>query len=59
MGLGRPSPDPRLGVAVELLSGDAGDIRDIVVIGQRLPGKGFAPEDPPPAFNEPTILPLL
>jgi hypothetical protein len=52
MGLGWASPDPGLGMAIEMLRGNTGDVGDIVVIGQRLSGKGFAPKDPPPAFNQ-------
>lgn len=39
-------------MAVELGGRDAGDVGDVVVIGQRLAGEGFAAEDPPPAFNQ-------
>ena len=52
MGLGRPSPDPGFGMAIEVLGGDPGHEGNVVIIGQRLSRKGFAPEDPPPALNE-------
>jgi hypothetical protein len=52
MGLGRPPPDPGSGMPIEVIGGAPRDIRDIVVIGQRRPGEGFAPEDPPPPFNQ-------
>ena len=52
MGLRGTSPDPGRRVAIEVLSGDTGDVRDIVIIGQRVPGEGFAPKDPPPPLDQ-------
>jgi len=52
MGPGRASPDPGLGVAIEMLSRAPGHISNIVIIGQRLSCEGFAPEDPPPALDQ-------
>src|SRR5262249_45505454 len=45
-------PDPRARVAVELSSGDTGDVGDVVVVGQGLPSKGLATEEAPPPFNQ-------
>jgi hypothetical protein len=52
MGLRWPPPDPRLGMAIEVVGGDTGYERNIVIIGQRLPREGFAAEDPPPPFDQ-------
>ena len=52
MGLGWSSPDPGVGVAIEVLGRDPGHVGNIVIIGQRLSREGFAPEDPPPALNQ-------
>jgi len=46
------APDPGSGIAIELGSSNAGDIRNVVVVSERLTGKRLAAEDPPPAFNE-------
>jgi hypothetical protein len=50
--LWRPPPDPRLGMAIEMLGGDAGYIGNIMIIGQGLSGEGFASEDGPPPLNQ-------
>src|ERR1700745_2171304 len=50
-GLGS-SPDPGAGAGVELGGGDPGGVRDLVGVGEILPGQRLAPEDPPPAFLE-------
>jgi hypothetical protein len=52
MGLGWASPDPGCSMTIQVLGGDPGDIGNVVVIGQGLPGKGVAPEDAPPALNQ-------
>jgi hypothetical protein len=52
MGRGWASPDPRLGASSELVRGDTGHVGNVAVIGQRLPGEGFAPRDAPPALDE-------
>ena len=52
MALGRASPDPGFRVAIEMLGRNLGHVGDVVIIGQRLSSKGFAPEDPPPALNQ-------
>jgi hypothetical protein len=39
-------------MAIEVLGRDPGHEGNVVVIGQRLSGKSFAPEDPPPPFNQ-------
>ena len=52
MRLGRASPDPGFGVAIEVLGGDPGHVGNVVIIGQRLSREGFAPEDAPPALNQ-------
>jgi hypothetical protein len=39
-------------MAVELSGRGAGDVRDVVGVGHRYPGEGFAPEQSPPAFDE-------
>ena len=31
---------------------DSGHVGNVMIIGQRLSGEGFAPEDPPPALNQ-------
>src|SRR5262249_20157731 len=46
----RSSPDPGLGLLVELGGGVAGDVGDVVGGCERDPGQGVAPEDPPPGF---------
>src|SRR5258708_27176368 len=48
----RAPNDPRAGMAVELSSGDTGDVGDVVVVGQGLPSKGLATEKAPPPFNQ-------
>src|SRR5262249_31701564 len=48
-GLGS-SPDPGLGVGVELGGGHLGGVVDLVGVCEGLPGQGLAPEDPPPAL---------
>src|SRR5260370_4912104 len=45
-------PDPGAGVTVELSGGDAGGVGDVVGVGQRRTGEGFAPEKAPPALDE-------
>ena len=52
MKFGWPSPDPRRSMAVEVIRGDTGHVGNVAVIGQGLPGEGFAPKDPPPALDE-------
>ena len=52
MGLGEASPDPGVGVTIQVLSGDLGHVGTIVVISQGLSGEGLAPEDPPPALDQ-------
>ncbi len=52
MGLGWPSPDPRLRMAVEVVRSNTDHVGTIAVIGQGLSSEGFASEDPPPAFDE-------
>lgn len=47
-----PSPDPGLGMAVEVTGGDPRDVGDVMVISQRLAREGFAPEDAPPPFDQ-------
>src|SRR5258708_11328483 len=47
-----PPPDPGAGVTVELSGGDAGGVGDVVGVGQRRTGEGFAPEKAPPALDE-------
>jgi len=44
MGLGRASPDLGLGMAIEVLGGDTGDVGNVVIVGQGLPREGFAPK---------------
>ena len=39
MGLGWLPPDPRLSVTIEMIGGDPRDVRDVMIIGQRLPGR--------------------
>ncbi len=39
-------------MAVELGGGDSGNIGDVVGVGDRDPGEGFAPEEAPPALDE-------
>ncbi len=50
MVLGRPAPDPGLGTPVELSSGDAGGLLNLVGIGKALPGEGITAEEAPPAL---------
>jgi hypothetical protein len=52
MGPGWATPDPGVGMAIEMLGGDPRHEGNVMIIGQRLPREGFAPEDAPPAFNE-------
>jgi hypothetical protein len=52
MGLGWASPDPGSRVAIEVLCRDSGHVGNVMIISQRLSGEGFAPEDPPAAFNQ-------
>ena len=52
MGTRRTPPDPGCGMAVELGSGDAGDVGDVVGVGHRRAGEGFAPEQAPPPFDQ-------
>ena len=47
MGLERASPDPGLGMAIEMLGRDTGHVGNVVIVGQRMPSEGFAPEDGP------------
>ncbi len=49
---GRTAPDPGRGVAIELGGSDAGGVGDVLSVGQRDAGKGFAAEEPPPALDE-------
>jgi hypothetical protein len=44
------TPDPRIGVAIELGGRDPGNRGDIVGVSEGLSGEGFAAEEPPPAF---------
>ena len=39
-------------MAVELGSGDAGNVGNVVGVGDRHAGEGFAPEEAPPALDE-------
>ena len=50
--VGVDGPRPRAGMAIELGRGDAGDIGDVVVIGEGLASEGFAAKDAPPAFDQ-------
>jgi hypothetical protein len=52
MRLGWASPDPGLGMTIEVLGGDTGDEGNIVLISQRLPREGLAPEDAPPSLDQ-------
>jgi len=48
-------PDPGFRMAIEVGGGDAGDVGDVVVVGQRLTGEGLAAEEAPassPAFHQ-------
>jgi len=47
-----PSPDPRLGMAVELCRGGARDVGDVVGVGQGLAREGLAAEDAPPPLDQ-------
>src|SRR5258708_30411775 len=49
---GWTAPDPGPRMAVELGSGEARDVGEVVVVGQGLTGKRCAPQDAPPAFDE-------
>ena len=46
----RTPPDPGLGSQVELSSGDARGLLDLLGIGKALPGQSIAAEEPPPAL---------
>lgn len=48
----RTPPDPGFGLAVELSSGDAGGIGDIVGVGEGCAGERLAAEEAPPPFDE-------
>src|SRR5258706_16396992 len=48
----RTPPDPGAGVTVELSGGDSGSVGDVVGVGHRRAGEGFAPEKAPPALDE-------
>ncbi len=48
--LRRASPDPGLRPPVELRSGDAGGLLNLLGIGKALPGERIAAEEPPPAL---------
>jgi len=48
--LGWPTPDPGLGAPIQLLGGHTGGLLDLFGIGEALPGKRIAAEEPPPAF---------
>src|SRR5260221_1278221 len=48
----RASPDPGLGVVIELGRGDARGVGDVVGVGQRRAGERFAAEDPPSPLDE-------
>ncbi len=52
MGLGRSSPGPGCGVAIEMLRRDLGHVGNVMIIRQRLPSEGLAPEDAPPSLNQ-------
>ena len=39
-------------MTVELGGGDTGNVGDVVGVGDRNPGEGFAPEETPPALDE-------
>jgi hypothetical protein len=52
MRLGQPSPDPGLGVAIEMLGRHTGYVGNVVIIGQGLSGESFAPKDPPPLLDQ-------
>ena len=52
MGPGWASPDPGLGMTIEMVGGDLGDEGNVVIVSQRLPGEGFAAEESPPPLNE-------
>src|SRR5258708_39890403 len=43
----RASPNPGLGVVIELGRGEARGVRDVVRVGQRRAGERVAAEDPP------------
>jgi hypothetical protein len=47
------SPDPGFGMAVELGGGDSGNRGDVVGVGDRDPGEGFAPEEAPKTPTSP------
>src|SRR5258706_8339446 len=48
----RTPPDPGAGATVELSGGDSGSASDVVGVGQRRAGEGFAPEKAPPTPDE-------
>src|SRR5260221_3031966 len=48
----RASPDPGLGVVIELGGGDARGVGDVVGVGQRRAGEGCAAEEAPPPLDE-------
>src|SRR5258706_1669565 len=48
----RTPPDPGAGVTVELSGGDSGSVGDVVGVGQRRAGEGFAPGKAPPGLDE-------
>jgi hypothetical protein len=52
MGLGEASPDPGVGVTIQVLGGDPGHVGKVVVISQGLSSEGLAAEDPPPALDQ-------
>ena len=52
--LGRPTPDPRLGAPVELSGRHAGSLFDLLGVGEALPSKRIAAEEPPTDPNQPS-----
>jgi hypothetical protein len=49
--LGRATPDPRLGSAIELSSRDASGLLNLISSGKTLTGQGITPKEAPPALR--------
>src|SRR5215471_2769625 len=50
--LGRPTPEPRLGAAVELSGGDTGGLFNLTSVGKTLSCQRVTSKEAPPAFLE-------
>jgi len=46
------TPDPRLGVPIELGGCQTHHVGDVFIVGEGLSGEGFAAEETPPALDQ-------